>query len=353
MGRERGEPPRAWVGGRAPTRPLPPPGALPLLCCAAEGLASFRKATVDLLLGADCAAVKEGRVATLQSLSGTGSLRVGTAFFAKFLPQGAPRWLGVGGLVAPGRSIARTTCRPPSCGLLSAAGVASAAPADGVRAALAPPSLQAPRCTSPAPPGATTRTSAPTRGWSGRSTGEGGVGLRLERRSNACMQRVARAAAAREEGGRSHWEAGRPGGKLCRMHATVAALPKSPRISQSHLPATRPPPLPCSYFDAETIGLDFAGMIADLEAAPAGSIILLHGRWGQLLRLLGCCLPRSQRSRRCGAAGARIHVSSPRSTMLVPSDLPHTAWPPRWSQAARTTRRASIPPRSSGPRLPT
>lgn len=31
-----------------------------------EGLAAFRKATIDLLLGADSAAVKEGRVACLQ-----------------------------------------------------------------------------------------------------------------------------------------------------------------------------------------------------------------------------------------------------------------------------------------------
>ncbi|KAL4418747.1 hypothetical protein ABPG77_006420, partial [Micractinium sp. CCAP 211/92] len=51
-----------------------------------EGLASFRKATIDLLLGADSPAVKEGRVACLQSLSGTGSLRIGAAFIAKFMP---------------------------------------------------------------------------------------------------------------------------------------------------------------------------------------------------------------------------------------------------------------------------
>lgn len=32
-----------------------------------------------------------------------------------------------------------------------------------------------------------------------------------------------------------------------------------------------------SYFDAETVGLDFDGMLADLEAAPDGSVVLLHG----------------------------------------------------------------------------
>ena len=31
------------------------------------------------------------------------------------------------------------------------------------------------------------------------------------------------------------------------------------------------------YFDPNTTGLDFAGMMADIEAAPDGSIILLHG----------------------------------------------------------------------------
>ncbi|CAL8465616.1 g5152 [Coccomyxa elongata] len=51
-----------------------------------QGLEAFNKATAELLLGADNAAVKEGRVATLQSLSGTGSLRVAADFIAKFLP---------------------------------------------------------------------------------------------------------------------------------------------------------------------------------------------------------------------------------------------------------------------------
>ena len=33
----------------------------------------------------------------------------------------------------------------------------------------------------------------------------------------------------------------------------------------------------CRYFDPETVGLDFEGMIADIESAPEGSVILLHG----------------------------------------------------------------------------
>ncbi|QCD99306.1 aspartate aminotransferase [Vigna unguiculata] len=42
-----------------------------------EGLAAFNKATAELLLGADNPAIKQQRVATVQGLSGTGSLRLG------------------------------------------------------------------------------------------------------------------------------------------------------------------------------------------------------------------------------------------------------------------------------------
>lgn len=31
------------------------------------------------------------------------------------------------------------------------------------------------------------------------------------------------------------------------------------------------------YFEPTTVGLDFAGMKADIEAAPNGSVIVLHG----------------------------------------------------------------------------
>ena len=31
------------------------------------------------------------------------------------------------------------------------------------------------------------------------------------------------------------------------------------------------------YFDKETVGLDFEGLMADLDAAPAGAVVLLHG----------------------------------------------------------------------------
>ncbi|KAK9799361.1 hypothetical protein WJX73_001924 [Symbiochloris irregularis] len=62
-----------------------------------EGLASFRSATAELLLGPTHPAIKEKRIATLQSLSGTGSLRLGASFIARFLPGTAvylsnPTW---------------------------------------------------------------------------------------------------------------------------------------------------------------------------------------------------------------------------------------------------------------------
>ena len=51
-----------------------------------EGLPAFRDATAKLLLGEGHPALSEGRVATLQALSGTGSLRVAAAFIAAWLP---------------------------------------------------------------------------------------------------------------------------------------------------------------------------------------------------------------------------------------------------------------------------
>eukprot|EP00475_Leptophrys_vorax_P007679 TRINITY_DN1486_c2_g1_i1.p1 TRINITY_DN1486_c2_g1~~TRINITY_DN1486_c2_g1_i1.p1 ORF type:complete len:458 (+),score=53.06 TRINITY_DN1486_c2_g1_i1:1930-3303(+) len=62
-----------------------------------EGLAAFNKATVELLLGAGNKAVADGRVATVQGLSGTGSLRLGAAFIQRYLPGAtvyisAPTW---------------------------------------------------------------------------------------------------------------------------------------------------------------------------------------------------------------------------------------------------------------------
>lgn len=50
-----------------------------------EGYDVFNRLARDLILGADCPATAEGRVVTLQTLSGTGSLRIGAESVKAFL----------------------------------------------------------------------------------------------------------------------------------------------------------------------------------------------------------------------------------------------------------------------------
>ncbi|KAL6911639.1 hypothetical protein ACP4OV_000444 [Aristida adscensionis] len=62
-----------------------------------EGFAAFNKATAELLFGADNPVIKQGLVATLQSLSGTGSLRLAAAFIQRYFPEAkvlisSPTW---------------------------------------------------------------------------------------------------------------------------------------------------------------------------------------------------------------------------------------------------------------------
>ncbi len=57
-----------------------------------EGLASYDRAVQDLVFGADAPAVKEGRVLTVQSLGGTGGLKIGADFLKRFNPQ-AEVWI--------------------------------------------------------------------------------------------------------------------------------------------------------------------------------------------------------------------------------------------------------------------
>lgn len=42
-----------------------------------DGLAGFNKSSQNLIFGENSQAVKDGRIVTVQALSGTGSLRVG------------------------------------------------------------------------------------------------------------------------------------------------------------------------------------------------------------------------------------------------------------------------------------
>lgn len=51
-----------------------------------EGLAAFNKVTAELLFGADNTVIQQQRVATVQGLSGTGSLRLAAAFIERYFP---------------------------------------------------------------------------------------------------------------------------------------------------------------------------------------------------------------------------------------------------------------------------
>jgi aromatic-amino-acid transaminase len=62
-----------------------------------EGAANCRQAVQQLLFGADHPALREGRVATIQSVGSSGSLRVGADFIRRFFPDSAvwvsdPTW---------------------------------------------------------------------------------------------------------------------------------------------------------------------------------------------------------------------------------------------------------------------
>ncbi len=57
-----------------------------------DGLAAFNKAAQQMLFGADHPAVKAGRIVTVQSLGGTGGLKVGADFLKRF-NSGAEVWI--------------------------------------------------------------------------------------------------------------------------------------------------------------------------------------------------------------------------------------------------------------------
>lgn len=61
------------------------------------GLPDFTKLSAKLALGEDSEVIKSGRITTMQSISGTGALRIGSEFIAKFHPnkvvyQPTPTW---------------------------------------------------------------------------------------------------------------------------------------------------------------------------------------------------------------------------------------------------------------------
>ena len=52
-----------------------------------DGLAAYDKTVQSLVFGADCPALKEGRIVTVQALGGTGGLRVGADFLRRTAPN--------------------------------------------------------------------------------------------------------------------------------------------------------------------------------------------------------------------------------------------------------------------------
>ncbi len=59
-----------------------PRGYLPM-----EGLATYRTGVQNLLFGANHPALKENRIATIQTLGGSGALKIGADFLKKWFPQ--------------------------------------------------------------------------------------------------------------------------------------------------------------------------------------------------------------------------------------------------------------------------
>ncbi len=57
-----------------------------------DGLAAYDKAVQALVFGADSAAIKEGRIVTVQALGGTGGLKLGADFLKRLLPS-AEVWI--------------------------------------------------------------------------------------------------------------------------------------------------------------------------------------------------------------------------------------------------------------------
>jgi aromatic-amino-acid transaminase len=57
-----------------------------------DGLAAYDRAVQSLVFGAECPALKQGRIVTVQSLGGTGGLRVGADFLRRTAPN-AELWI--------------------------------------------------------------------------------------------------------------------------------------------------------------------------------------------------------------------------------------------------------------------
>ena len=51
------------------------------------GISAYREAVQELVFGEECAALREGRIATIQTLGGSGALKVGSDFIRRLFPE--------------------------------------------------------------------------------------------------------------------------------------------------------------------------------------------------------------------------------------------------------------------------
>src|SRR5258708_38680648 len=66
--------------------------AAPRNCLPIDGLRAYDRAVRELVFGADSAALKEGRIITVQALGGTGGLKIGADCLRRMAPE-AEAWI--------------------------------------------------------------------------------------------------------------------------------------------------------------------------------------------------------------------------------------------------------------------
>jgi hypothetical protein len=140
-----------------------------------------------------------------------------------------------------------------------------------------------------------------------------------------------------------------------RLLACQLQQPSTDQRNRSH---NRQQPPTARYFDPETVGLDFAGMTADLEAAPDGSIVLLHGEGPAATEHWNgrfcACLARYPMPSDADLPVQRAAVAAGRRRTFVaadgPSLLPSAALPPQRIAAARSLLSCPLhPPQTAVP----
>lgn len=60
-----------------------------------DGLACLKKVSQELVFGSDFSAIKEDRIASVQSISGTGALRLAAEFIKSQIPQAENAYFSV------------------------------------------------------------------------------------------------------------------------------------------------------------------------------------------------------------------------------------------------------------------